>query len=169
MLPFLISILNIFFLFELSHFQTYCLYCSCWFLAQADLNHLSRLSFLLLCRLLGGTAGNWELFFSSPPPPLQLIYFSDAGHSQDHPDQRTLRRFILSRTCGSTIPETAGTVHAKAASAEAVLGIWGKGQDQRSPARAQPLPLNTYLLICVFQIICEGTGCSACSVPQGSQ
>lgn len=169
MLPFLTIILNIFFLFELSHFQTYCLYCSCWFLAQADLNHLSRLSFLLLCRLLGGTAGNWDLFFSSPPPPLQLIYFSDAGHSQDHPDQRTLRRFILSRTWGSTIPETAGTVHAKAASAEAVLGIWGKGQDQCSPARAQPLPLNTYLLICVFQIICEGTGCSACSVPQGSQ
>lgn len=105
-------------------------------------------------------------FFSSPSPPLQLIYFSDVGHSQDHPDQRTLRRFILSRTCGNTIPETAGTVHAKAASAEAIHGMWGKGQDQHPPARAQPLPLTTYLLICVFKIICEGAGCSACSVPQ---
>lgn len=49
------------------------------------------------------------VIFSSCP-----IYFSDVGLSQDHPDQRTLRRFILSRTCGSMTPEMAGTVHAKA-------------------------------------------------------
>lgn len=62
-------------LFELSHFQTYCLYCSCWFLTQGDLNHLSCLSFLPLCRLLGCTAGNWILlFFSSFPPPNWFLF-----------------------------------------------------------------------------------------------
>lgn len=94
-----------FFLFKLSHFQTYCLHCSCWFLKQGDSNHLSSLSFLPLCRLLSCTAGNSALFFFPQP-----ICFSDVGLSQDHPDQRTLRRSILSRTCGSTTPETAGTV-----------------------------------------------------------
>lgn len=64
-----------FFLFELSRFQTYCLYCSCWFLTQGGLNHLSRLSFLLLCRLLGGTAGNWELFFLFSLPSLATDLF----------------------------------------------------------------------------------------------
>lgn len=75
MMPFLIIILKFFFLFELSRFQTYCLYCSCWFLTQGDLNHLSRLSFLLLCRLLGGTAGNWELFFLFSLPSLATDLF----------------------------------------------------------------------------------------------
>lgn len=64
-----------FFLFELSRFQTYCLYCSCWFLTQGGLNHLSRLSFLLLCRLLGGTAGNWEFFFFFSLPSLATDLF----------------------------------------------------------------------------------------------
>lgn len=43
----------------------------------------------------------------------QLLYFSDAGLCQAHPDQRTLRRFISSRTCDRTIQGMEGILQAK--------------------------------------------------------
>ena len=68
-----------------------------------DSNRLSGLSFLSLCGDVSAIRDRLTVF-------LKWLCFSDVELSQVHPDQRTLRRFILSRICGSTIPGMAGTV-----------------------------------------------------------
>ena len=80
-----------------------------------DSNLLSGLSFLSLCGDVSAIQDRLTVF-------LKWLCFSDVELSQVRPDQRTLRRFILSRICGSMIPGMAGTVLT-----EALGGGWGGG------------------------------------------